>query len=649
MADIAPFGSWRSPISALGVAADEVPLLHISCVGQEVYWLEGRPREGGRYVLVRFSASGERTEVTPQPFNVRTRAHEYGGGAYLATASSIFFSNFADQRLYRQDSGGQPQPITPEPESPSADRFADARVTIDEQLLVCVRERHPIDGTEARNELVVLPTDGSAAPRAIVSGHDFFSSPRISPNGEQLAWLTWDHPRMPWDGTELWIGDFQSDGSVANPRQIAGGPRESIFQPEWSPSGVLHFISDRTGWWNLYRLQHDAAEALAPMDAEFGAPQWVFGMSRYAFLSGGVIAVQYSRDGFDHLALLRPGESLARVDLPYSVLASTLSANGETLVTIAASPTEAPCAVRITPSTGAVEVLGRSVDDDVDSAYLALPQPITFPTDQGRATAHALYYPPTNADFVGPSGELPPLIVISHGGPTAMTSAQLNLELQFWTSRGFGVVDVNYGGSSGFGRTYRERLNGMWGIVDTDDCINAARYLAQRGDVDGDRLAIRGGSAGGYTTLCALVFHDDFAAGASYYGVADCAALAADTHKFESHYLDGLIGPWPASRDVYHERSPIHHADRLSCPVILFQGLQDQVVPPAQAEAMVEALRAKGLPFAYLPFEGEQHGFRKAETIRRALEAELFFYARIFNFELGDQIEPVPIENLPAG
>jgi dipeptidyl aminopeptidase/acylaminoacyl peptidase len=649
MPEVAPFGSWRSPISALSVAADEVPLMEASCVGRDVYWLEGRPREDGRYALVRHGTGGDRTELTPEPFNVRTRVHEYGGGAYLATASSIFFSNFADQRLYRLDTDGEPRPITPEPATPSAERFTDARLTLDGRLLVCVRERHPADGGEAANELVVVPTDGSAPPRTIVAGHDFFSTPRISPSGRQLAWLTWDHPRMPWDGTELWVGDFEPDGSVTNARRVAGGTDESIFQPEWSPTGVLHFVSDRSGWWNLYRQRGEAAEALAPMDAEFGSPQWVFGMSTYAFLDDGVIVVQYSRDGFDHMGYLRPGEPLTPVELPYSVLASTLSADGQTVVTIAASPTEAPCVVRITPRTGGVEVLGRSIDDDTDPAYLARPRPISFPTDQGRATAYGLFYPPTNPDFVGRVGELPPLIVISHGGPTAMATASLDHQVQFWTSRGFGLVDVNYGGSCGFGRAYRERLSGMWGIVDTDDCINAARYLAQQGEVDGARLAIRGGSAGGYTTLCALVFHDDFAVGASYYGVSDCEALAADTHKFESRYLDGLIGPWPASRDVYHERSPIHFADRLSCPVILFQGLEDEVVPPAQAESVVAALRAKKLPFAYLAFEGEQHGFRKAENIQRALEAELYFYARFLNFGLGEEIAPPPIENLPAG
>jgi len=646
MPHAAPFGSWQSPITAASVAAGEVPLGQIFIAGQDVYWTEGKPLEGGRNVVVRCSASGERTELTPAGFNVRTRVHEYGGGSYVVHGSSVFFSNFADQRLYRQEDGGAPGPITPEPATPSGERFADGRLTADGRLLICVRERHAADGGEATNELAVLSTDGSPAPRTIVSGHDFFSSPRISLDGRKLTWLTWDHPRMPWDGTEVWVGDLAADGSVSNPTCVAGGPRESIFQPTWSPDGVLHFTSDRTGWWNLYRLNGEQVEPLAPMDAEFGTPQWIFGMARYAFLDDGRIAAQYSKDGFDHLALIKPGQGIQTLDLPYTAYSSTLQSDGQRLVTIAASPNEAAAVIRITPGQGETEVLARSVSHSVDPGYVSRPRPIAFPTAGGQATAYALYYPPANQDFVGTSGERAPLIVASHGGPTAMTTAQLNLETQFWTSRGFGVVDVNYGGSSGFGRAYRERLNGTWGIVDTEDCINAARYLAEQGEVDGERLAIRGGSAGGYTTLCALVFHDDFAAGASYYGVADCAALATDTHKFESRYLDGLIGPWPAARDVYYERSPIHFADRLSCPVILFQGLEDRVVPPAQAEAMVEALRTKGLPFAYLAFEGEQHGFRKAETIQRTLEAELYFYARVFGFAVAEDIEPVAIENL---
>jgi dipeptidyl aminopeptidase/acylaminoacyl peptidase len=559
----------------------------------------------------------------------------------------VFFSNFADQRLYRQDAGQEPRPITPEPTIPSGVRYADARLTADGRMLICVRERHESEGPDATNELVAMPADGSKEARIIASGHDFYSSPRISPDGRRLAWLVWDHPRMPWDGSEVWVGDLAADGSISNARKIAGGPEESIFQPEWSPTGELHFVSDRTGWWNLYRQRGDTIEALAPMDAEFGTPQWVFDMSTYAFLADGRIACIFSQDGFDHLAFITPGQPLQIADLPYTAFGRRLRAEGNTLVFAAASPTEALAVVRMDAVSGAREVLRRSLEDEVDPNYVSVPRAIAFPTEGGAATAYALYYPPANADQVGPSGERPPLIVESHGGPTSMTQAQLKLEIQYWTSRGFGVVDVNYGGSSGFSRAYRERLKGKWGIVDVEDCISAARYLAERGEVDGKRLAIRGGSAGGYTTLCALVFHDDFAAGASYYGVADCEALATDTHKFESRYLDGLIGPYPEAKHMYDARSPIHFADQLSCPVILFQGLEDRVVPPSQAERMVAALRAKDLPMAYLAFEGEQHGFRKAETIQRTLEAELYFYSRVFRFPLSEEIEPVEIENLP--
>jgi dipeptidyl aminopeptidase/acylaminoacyl peptidase len=647
MAEAAPYGSWRSPITAASIAAGEVSVGFADIVDGDVYWLEGKPLEGGRVVVVRHTKDGKRRELTPTPLSARTRAHEYGGGAYLVHGSTVFFSNFADQRLYRQDADQEPRPITPEPTIPSGVRYADARLTADGRMLICVRERHESEGPDATNELVAMPADGSKEARIIASGHDFYSSPRISPDGRRLAWLVWDHPRMPWDGSEVWVGDLAADGSISNARKIAGGPEESIFQPEWSPTGELHFVSDRTGWWNLYRQRGDTIEALAPMDAEFGTPQWVFDMSTYAFLADGRIACIFSQDGFDHLAFITPGQPLQIADLPYTAFGRRLRAEGNTLVFAAASPTEALAVVRMDAVSGAREVLRRSLEHDVDPNYVSVPRAIAFPTEGGAATAYALYYPPANADQVGPSGERPPLIVESHGGPTSMTQAQLKLEIQYWTSRGFGVVDVNYGGSSGFSRAYRERLKGKWGIVDVEDCISAARYLAERGEVDGKRLAIRGGSAGGYTTLCALVFHDDFAAGASYYGVADCEALATDTHKFESRYLDGLIGPYPEAKHMYDARSPIHFADQLSCPVILFQGLEDRVVPPSQAERMVAALRAKDLPMAYLAFEGEQHGFRKAETIQRTLEAELYFYSRVFRFPLSEEIEPVEIENLP--
>jgi dipeptidyl aminopeptidase/acylaminoacyl peptidase len=675
MPEAAPFGSWRSPIKAASLAAGLVPLGAVEIADDFVYWLEGKPLEGGRYVLVRRAADGTRLELTPKPMSARTRVHEYGGGAALVDGSTAFFSNFADQRLYRQDDGGEPYPITPEPAVAAGLRYADACLTADRRLLICVRERHESDGPEATNELVAMPADGSSEARVIASGHDFYAAPRASPDGRQLAWLVWDHPRMPWDGSEVWVGNLGSDGSISDERRVAGGPQESIFQPDWSPSGELHFVSDRSGWWNLYRVHDDTVEPLAPMAAECGTPQWVFGMSTYAFLADGRIACIVSSDGIDSLVFIQPGQPVSQpgqpvsqpgqpvsqpsqpvsqpgqpvqtANLPYSAYSRSLRSNGNTLLFVAASPTEAAALIRLDTSTGATDVLARSLDRAPDAASVSRPRSIAFPTANGTATAYALYYPPNNADFTGPQGERPPLIVESHGGPTSEAQAALSLGIQYWTSRGFGVVDVNYGGSSGYGRAYRARLNGQWGIVDTDDCINAARYLAEQGEVDGRRLAIRGGSAGGYTTLCALVFHDDFAAGASYYGVADCEALATDTHKFESRYLDGLIGPYPAARDVYYARSPIHFADRLSCPVILFQGLEDRVVPPSQAERMVEALRAKDLPFAYLAFEGEQHGFRKAETIQRTLEAELYFYSRVFRFPLSEKIEPVEIENLP--
>jgi dipeptidyl aminopeptidase/acylaminoacyl peptidase len=647
MPEAAPFGSWRSPVTAAMLAAGEVPLGAPDISESGTYWLEGKPLEGGRVILIGLDPNSTRVELTPPPFYVRTRVHEYGGGAYAVQGQTVYFSNFRDQRLYRQDTEDAPRAITPEPSVPAGLRYADAQVTADGQRLICVRERHETDGREATNELVVLPTDGSGEATIIASGRDFYSSPRISPDGRQLAWLSWDHPRMPWDGTDLWLADLSSNGSLSNQRHVAGGAEESIFQPEWSPSGELHFVSDRTGWWNLYRAHGETIEPLAPVEAEFGTPQWTFGMSMYAFLPDGRIASIMTQNGADQLVFVEAGGGIQSAGLPYTSYGRRIRSYGRRVVFVAASPTEAAAVIRLDTETGTHEVLGRSVDHQPEPGYVSQPRPIAFPTEDGKATAYAIYYPPTNADFVGAAGERPPLIVESHGGPTAMTEARLSLDIQYWTSRGFGVVDVNYGGSSGYGRAYRERLKGQWGIVDTEDCISAARYLVEQGESDGRRLAIRGGSAGGYTTLCALVFHGDFAAGASYFGVADLEALATDTHKFESRYEDGLVGPYPAARDVYYQRSPIHFADRLSCPVILFQGLEDRVVPPSQAERMVEALRAKKLPVAYLAFEGEQHGFRKAETIRRANEAELYFYSRVFSFPLSEQIEPVAIENLP--
>jgi dipeptidyl aminopeptidase/acylaminoacyl peptidase len=643
-----PYGSWRSPITPALAASGAVGLEQIWLSGEDVYWLEGRPLEGGRRVIVRRRADGAVEDVTPPDIGVQTRVHEYGGGDYLVDGETVTFSNRDDQRLYRQDPGQAPYPITPEPAIPAGLRYADGRVTPDGRWLICVRERHQEQG-EAINELVALPPDGSEAPRAIASGHDFYASPRISPDGRTLAWLTWDHPQMPWDGTELWAAPLLEDGSLGEARLVAGSVGESIFQPEWSPDGVLYFASDRTGWWNLYAERDGDLVPIMPMEAEFAGAQWVFNLSAMAFLADGQIAAIYHQDGFGHLALIDPAvgqmEALEVGFTSFSPLSLRANAGGDRLYFIGGTSADAPAVVELALDTGHIQLLRKGMELEIDPGYLSIPHAITFPTE-GDLDAYAFFYPPANQDYAPPVDERPPLIVISHGGPTGATRVYLSLGIQYWTSRGFAVVDVNYGGSTGYGRAYRERLDGAWGIVDTADCVNAAKYLAEQGLVDGERLLIRGGSAGGYTTLCALTFYDIFSAGASYYGVGDLETLARDTHKFESRYLDSMVGPYPEAQAIYHARSPIHFTDRLSCPVILFQGLDDKVVPPSQAEMMVDALRAKGLPFAYIAFEGEAHGFRKAENIQRALEAELYFYARVFGFELADPVAPVTIENL---
>jgi dipeptidyl aminopeptidase/acylaminoacyl peptidase len=635
-----PYGSWKSPISADIVAAGEVGLEQVKLDGDDIYWIERRAHEDGRKVIVRRSSDGRVTEITPPPFNTRTRVHEYGGGDYSIADGSIVFSNFTDQRLYVQKLGSEPKPLTPEVTL----RYADGQIDNRRNLFFCVRQDHSRQG-EAVNSIARVDLNSDNEGEVIVSGNDFYSSPRLSPDGSRLAWLTWNHPNMPWDGTELWAGKLNHNGYISEKEKIAGGVDESIFQPEWSPYGALYFISDRSGWWNLYRYRQKQIEALCPMDAEFGQPQWVFGTSLYAFASEHQIVCSYSKNGRDYLAALdTERKALHRIEIPF-IAVSQVRCAGDHVVFIGASTTESTAVVSLDLTANNLEVLRRSRESAVDSSYISQPRGIEFPTEHGL-TAHGYFYPPRNRDYAAPANEKPPLLVISHGGPTSSTSGALKYSIQYWTSRGIAVLDVNYGGSSGYGRAYRQRLNGNWGIVDLDDCVHGALYLAERGEVDGDRLAIRGGSAGGYTTLCALTFRDTFKAGASHYGISDLEALTKDTHKFESRYLDRLIGPYPERRDLYVARSPIHFTDRLSCPMIVFQGLEDKVVPPNQAEKIVEAVRAKNLPVAYLTFEGEQHGFRKAENIRRVLEAELYFYSKVFGFELADPINPVEIENL---
>ena len=639
----APYGSWQSPVTADLIVAGATTLGQIALDGDNVYWVEMRPREGGRNVIVRRTPDGQIADVTPAPFNVRTRVHEYGGGAFAVADGTVYFTNFDDQRLYRQRRDGAPEPITPS----GGKRYADMVIDTQRRRIFCVCEDHETSSAEPVNMLASLPADGGTGLTALVSGTDFYSSPRLSPDGNKLAWLSWDHPNMPWDGVELWVADLDADGTVANAELVAGGTEESIFQPEWSPGGVLHFVSDRTGWWNLYRWRNGSAEALAPMEAEFGKPQWAFGTSTYGFDTDRRIVCSYATNGVWHVALLdTEAKRLEPIDIPFTEMGrgDIKAARGRVVLEAGAS-SQPMSLISIDLDSLEWDSLRKPSDTAGDPGYLSASQPIEFPTQDGL-TAHGIYYAPTNRDYQPLPDEKPPLLVKSHGGPTSTASTALDLSIQFWTSRGFAVLDVNYGGSTGYGRAYRERLKGHWGIVDVDDCVNGARYLVERGLADGNRLAIDGGSAGGYTTLAALTFRDVFKAGASYYGVSDLEALAKDTHKFESRYLDGLIGPYPQRLDLYRERSPIHFTDRLSCALILFQGLEDRIVPPDQAEKMFDAVQAKGIPTAYLAFEGEQHGFRRAENIKRTLDGELYFYSRVFGFDAAGPLEPVDIVNL---
>ncbi|HXH25921.1 MAG TPA: prolyl oligopeptidase family serine peptidase [Vicinamibacterales bacterium] len=642
------YGTWPSPLSAQTVAAQGLRLSAVGAHGDAIYWIEGRPAEGGRNVLVRRTGSGFIEDVTPPPIDVRTRVHEYGGGWYVLHRGVVYVPNFSDQRIYRFRPGEPPDAITP-----AGCFYADAVVDAVRDRLIAVREDHRRPG-EPVNELVAIPLSGTdeRGGTVLASGYDVYSTPRPSPDDTRLAWLCWRHPQMPWDGTELWVADIDRDGLVRDPRRVAGGEAESIYQPGWSPDGVLYFASDRTGWWTLYRAADlDRAEPVlrdGPDEAEFGRPQWLFGTATWAFAGHSDLVAAYTRGGHWHLIAVdtRSGRwaPLAPGLEPHDWLAATPTH----ALLVAASAVEGDAVVQVDLRSGGVETVRASSPMRLDRRYISVPEGIEFPGAEGRPT-YAFYYPPHNPDVEPPAGERPPLIVMSHGGPTAAAVPTLDLRIQFWTTRGFAVVDVNYGGSSGYGRLYRDRLEGRWGLVDVADVVAAARYLVATGRADPARLIIRGGSAGGYTTLAALTFHPGvFKAGASYYGVSDLEVLARDTHKFESRYLDTLIGPYPAARDTYRARSPIDHLDRIACPLILFQGLDDQVVPPNQSEMMAGAMRTKGLPVAYLAFEGEQHGFRKAETVARCLEAELYFYGAVLGFTPADPVEPVQIHNLPG-
>jgi dipeptidyl aminopeptidase/acylaminoacyl peptidase len=620
---VTPYGLWPSPIDGEQVARQATAYDAVHTSGEAVYWLETRPSQDGLAVVVRWTADAGAADAVPAGFDVGSRVHEYGGGAYLPAGRTLFACNQDDQRLYRVEGQRDPVPITPEPPTPAGLRYADLRLVSSGDLLVGVRERH--QGEDVVNELVALPVDGSTEPWVVASGHDFYAAPRPSPDGRRLAWLTWDRPCMPWDGADLWVADLRPDGRLGPARHVAGGPAESIVQPEWNAEGILHFVSDRSGWWNLYREHHGQVNSLLPMAAEFADAPWELDYSSYAFVGDGRIACRYRQDGRDRLGLLEPeSDRLTDLPIPYTSLKPYLRAVGDRLALIGASPTTSSAVATLHVPTGRLDVLAGA-EVPLDPTWVSVPQPIQFPTRDGQ-TAHALYSPPTNPEVTGPPAARPPLLVQAHPGPTADAKARLDLRTQFFTSRGFAVVEVNYAGSTGYGRGYRERLTGQWGVADVSDCLDGARFLVEAGKVDGRRLAISGGSAGGFTALCALASDDSFAGGVSRFGIADLETFRQQAPKFQAHELDRLVGPYPEAAATYRARSPLHLVDRIARPVLLVHGLEDTVVPPSQAQAMAEALARRGVRHVLVAVPGEGHGFRRPVSIRRGVEVELSFY-----------------------
>lgn len=683
MPHTAPYGSWLSPITSELLVAGSLRLGQLAFDGSPtygapapLYWNEGRPSEGGRNVLVCRQPDGTIADAIPQGYNVRTRVHEYGGGDFLVERGRIYFANFADQHFYRffperdLPNGNTPEIIANQPQN----RYADPIFDRLRGRIICITEQHSSEGSEPQNFLVSLSAINQDADsvdmQVLVQGADFYSTPRLSPDGTKLAWLQWHHPNMPWDGTELWLGDLTESTTgllqIENARLIAGSATESIFQPEWSPDGTLYFISDRSNWWNLYRyhLTDGSITAIAPKSAEFGVPQWVFGMTTYGFTADGTLVCTYSEAGRSYLATIAPNTTeLTVLDLPFTTI-SGVKCHGSQVAFLGGTTTSPTAIVLLDldryPQSESWQILRTASQIEIPAGFISIPKPVTFPTsvldnsitnnpsdsENHAPIAHGLFYPPCNPDYTAPTDEKPPLLIKLHGGPTAATSASLSLGVQYWTSRGFAILDLNYRGSTGYGRAYRDQLKENWGIADVADCVYGAEFLAAQGWVDPERLCISGGSAGGYTTLCALTFFDTFKAGASYYGISDLEALAHDTHKFESRYLDTLVGPYPAMKERYIARSPIHFPEKLNCAIAFFQGLEDKVVPPNQAEMMVNILRQKGLPVAYVPFPGEQHGFRQAANIRRALDGEFYFYGKVFGFEPAEPLPPITIDNL---
>ncbi|MER6242780.1 LpqB family beta-propeller domain-containing protein [Streptomyces griseorubiginosus] len=634
-----PYGSWPSPVDAALAAAHDGHPEWLGFVGDEVWWTEPRPAEGGRRTLVRRRADGTEESVLPAPWNVRSRVIEYGGhpwaGAVVADELLVVFVHFADQRLYRYEPGGEPVPLTPVSPVGGGLRWVEPQLRLDLGEVWCVLEEFTGDGpTDVRRVLAAVPLDGSAAhDRDAVreltgERHRFVTGPRLSPDGSRAAWLAWDHPRMPWDGTELIIAEVH-EGTLREPRTVAGGPEESVAQADWSPDGRLLYASDRTGWWNLYR----DGEQLCPREEEFGGPLWKLGHRWFAPLDSGLIAVVHGT-GSTALGILDP-ETGELVDAagPWTEFAPTLAVNGERVVAVGASPRTAYEVVELDARTGRTRVIGAAHEDPVDPAHYPEPQIRTFTGPDGR-DIHAHVYPPHRPGYVAPGGELPPYVVWAHGGPTGHAPLVLDLSIAYFTSRGIGVAEVNYGGSTGYGRAYRNRLREQWGVVDVEDCAAVALALADEGTADRDRLAVRGGSAGGWTAAASLTSTDVYACGTIVYPILDLAGWGTgETHDFESQYLESLVGPLAEVPGRYAERSPVEHADRVTAPFLLLQGLDDVICPPAQCERFLERIAGRRIPHAYLAFEGEGHGFRRADTMIRALESELSLYAQVFGFD----------------
>ncbi|MBM31498.1 MAG: peptidase [Chloroflexi bacterium] len=634
------YGSWESPVKASLIAegTPRNPLSEIIIDNNIIYWIESRPKENGRNVIVMKQNDNPPQDILPKHFNARNSVHEYGGGVYSVKNGIIYFTNWDDQRIYKIQNN-EIKPITPKSQTNKSIRFSDLNISPDEKYLVCIMETH--QENSVKNEIVVIPTNGRSEPKSILSGYDFYSSPRLNKNGTKIAWICWEHPNMPFDSTELHIADFSSNG-IKNPQKITGGNNESVMQPKWH-GNQLFFISDRTGWWKINKFENNSSEIIIDDNADIAEAPWVFGLSNYSISENKLITSLVNGSKREIIVLNLEDNSEKRKSVAFSGI-KYFSSNEKFTCFISGTTTSPETVTKSFSHFDNFEIIKELAGFTMPKNLISTPQNITFPTTN-NSISYAWFYPAHNPEYRGPKDDLPPLIVISHGGPTSGSSSTLSLAIQYWTSRGISVVDVNYRGSSGFGKKYRDSLKGNWGIYDTDDCISAAKYLVGKKLVDQKKIAIRGGSAGGYTTLCALSFHNYFSAGASYYGVADAGELAKDTHKFESRYLDSLIAPYPKEKKLYEERSPIFYVDNIKCPVIIFQGEEDMIVPKSQAEEMVKALEKKKIPYTYQLYQGEQHGFRKTENIIRSLESELLFYGSIFGFTPADIIPPININN----